>query len=147
MVRGLVGDGVGVIKWVCELGVTVCRAHIVEWDVGRHAGSNPSGESPNLLVDVIQERVGGPAAMLLDDDAVHAVEFHGHGTASTQGMAADICSGEAESAKAKSDDGVFEVSVDVRGFDLLGLPSFIIVCADSCSSVVCVLHNVGHAAG
>ena len=82
-VMGLVWDGVGVVKGLCELGVAMGGAHVVEWDVGRHAGSNSGGESPNLLMDVIQERVGGPAAMLFDDDAVDTVEFHGHGATST----------------------------------------------------------------
>lgn len=59
-------------------------------------------------------------------------------------MAADICSGEAESAKAKGNDGVFDVGVDVGWFDLLGLPCGIVVSTDSCSSVISVLHNVSH---
>ena len=83
VMMGLIWNGVGVIKGLCELGVAMGGAHVVEWDVGRHAGSNSGGEGPNLLMDVIQERVGGPAAMLFDDDAVDTVEFHGHGATST----------------------------------------------------------------
>lgn len=141
---GSIGNGAGVIQRVCELGVALGTRHVAKRNVVRHSRSKPGGESPNLLMDVVHEGVGGPTPMFLDGDAINAIEFHGHGPTSTQRMAADIGLVVAKPLKTKLGDGGLDFGVDVCSSDLLRLMEEVIVGAEGSGSVGCVLHDVGH---
>lgn len=137
-----VGDGV---EWFSELWVAV-GGHVVEGNVVGHSGSHSSCESSNLLMDVFQECVGGPAAMLFDDGGINPIELHGHGPTSPQGVAADIGAVESKLMEAQSGDGIFDGSVDVTGGDLAGVPRSFKVSADGSVDVGGVGQDVGNAA-
>lgn len=69
------GEGV---KGFCCLWRTVVWGHVLEGYVLGHSFCNASGESTNLLMDIFQKGVGGPATMFFDGDGVNAIKFHGH---------------------------------------------------------------------
>lgn len=141
---GSVGNSAGVVQRFSELGVALGSGHVAERNVVGHSRSKPGGESPNLFVDVVHECVGGPAPMFLDGDSVNAIEFHGHGPASTQGVAADIRLVVAKPLKAKLGDRELDFGIDVCSGDLLGLIKEVEVGAEGGGSVGGVLHDVGH---
>jgi hypothetical protein len=93
-------------------------ADVDEWDVRAHLGGKTRGKCGDLLMDVHEEGVGGPASLFSDGVAVSAVEFHGHGASGSQGVAAYESRGEAGGCEAQGLDGIFDVCVDVGGADV-----------------------------
>ena len=87
---GSVGD---IVNGFSDLWVAV-GGHVVEGNVVGHLGSHTCCEGSNLLVNVLQKGVGGPAAMLLDGDGVNPIEVHSHGATSTEGVTTDTATGE-----------------------------------------------------
>ena len=61
-----------------------------EFDVSGHQLGYTNGEGCELLVDVHEEGVGAPAAHLSDLDVAAVVQMHGHGSASSERVAADV---------------------------------------------------------
>ena len=78
-------------RCICELWAQVGGwCHVVERDVVGHSLRQALGESSNLFMDVFHECVGGPSSLLLDGEGVCAIESHGHGSSSSQGVTAHI---------------------------------------------------------
>ena len=73
--------------------------HVGKVCLSGHLRCHTGGEGANLFMDVSHEGVGRPASMLFDGDAVNAIEFHGHGSSSSEGVAADIVLGVAISVQ------------------------------------------------
>lgn len=85
--------------------------------------------------------------MLFDSDAVNAIEFHGHGSTCSEGVAADIVGHEATVFQVKGFDSVLEGFVDVAGKNLLGLANVLVVGGDGGVGVSGVGHDVGDPSG
>jgi len=90
---------------------------VAEGDVVGHLDGDTSGEGTDLLMDVHEECARFPATHFLDRVWVNAVEVHRHGSASPEGVAADVAFGVAEFVEANVGSGPFEGGVDVLGGD------------------------------
>ena len=82
--------------------------------------------------------------MLLNVNAGNAIEFHGHGSTSSKGVAAHIGFGVAKSLKVEMRNKCFESGIDVVGLDLLWGSIAIKVGAEGSGCVACSLHDVSH---
>ena len=89
--------------------------NVAEGDVGGHLQGHTSGKGTDLFMYVHEKGVRAPAAHLFDGVGVDAVQVHGHGAASTKGVAADVLGGVAELIEAKVLGDLFDGGVDVGG--------------------------------
>ncbi|HEY9816808.1 MAG TPA: hypothetical protein V6D20_13565 [Candidatus Obscuribacterales bacterium] len=85
-----------------------------------HEGSEATGEATDLFMDVPQECLGLPSALLLDDGVVNSIEVQGHGSPCSKGVAADLFSPEAIFRLEESNhfSALFDRSVDVCVVDV-----------------------------
>ena len=65
-------------------------------------------------MDAHEEGIGLPAAQFLDRHGCDAIDVHGHGSSSSEGVATDVARSVAQSAEAKVISRSFDGSVDVR---------------------------------
>ncbi len=91
---------------------------IDERDVSAHAFGDARGKGGNLFVDAHEEGVGGPATLFADGVAVLAVEFHCHGAARSQGVAAHKIGGKTAEVQFEGTDRCFHSGVDMGGEDV-----------------------------
>ena len=71
-------------------GSDIGARNVAERDIPGHLFRHAGSEGTDLFMDVVQERVGRPATLLLDVEGGTAVEVHGHGATCTERVAADI---------------------------------------------------------
>lgn len=65
------------------------------WDVVGHASCNAIGEGCDLFMDVHHEGIRRPAALLLDEKLITAIEFHSHCASSSERVTRDFVGSEA----------------------------------------------------
>jgi len=68
-------------------------------------------------MDIHRKCLGSPASHLLDGKRGYAIEVHGHGASSAQGMTADVAGGVAVAVEADVFGGCLEGGVDLLGCD------------------------------
>ena len=88
---------------------------VPEWDGVGHFDGDARGKSTNLFMYVHEKSVGFPPTHFLDGVGVNAIEVHGHGTASAEGVATDVAFGVAKVVEANLASRLFEGGVDVLG--------------------------------
>ena len=100
----------------------VGHGHVGKWDVVCHASGNAGSEGANLFMNVVHPCVGRPASLFLDDDGIHSVEGHCHGSTGAQRVAADQVRGDAELVQSKGCHSGLEAIIDVVRGDLPWFP-------------------------
>ena len=114
----------------------------MEMYVVAHGRGYARGECRDLFVYVHKEGVGGPPAEFLDRVAVDAVKFHGHGSSSSEGVAADKFGVKTGFVVSQGAYGVFEETVDASCVDMLGLSRFVPEGRYWSGCIRCVCHDV-----
>ena len=105
--------------WVVEGVVKGCwSSDLGEWDVCGHLGGHPSGKGRDLDMDVVQERVGVPAAKFANGGDVESIEMESHGSPGSQGVTADIGAGVAFLEQSNLGSSGSDHLVDVGGGDV-----------------------------
>ena len=70
-------------------------SNVTEWNVVGHFDGDTCGKGTDLFVDVHQKGVGFPSAHFTNGNCVYSVEMHGHGSAGSEGVTANIIFGVA----------------------------------------------------
>ena len=118
------------VLWADDVRPLLGLEESVVWDVVGHFGGYAVSECCDLGVDVLKPGVGGPPALFFDLGVSAAVEVHGHGTSSSEGVAGDRVSGEAMVGHVEIGDGLFDGLIDVFADDLALAMAWVEVGAD-----------------
>jgi hypothetical protein len=89
-----------------------------ERDALAHLFGDAGGEGGNASVDAHEEGVGRSPTLFVDGVVVFAIEFHGHGSARAQGVAADKVRQETTEMQLQGFSASFDSGVDVGGQDV-----------------------------